>query len=328
MMPRSPALEPVAEVLLSICVPTRDRPELLLRNLRAVLRQITPGDPVEVLVSDNSEGSATAEAVSELTRQGALIAYAQNVPTVSMSVNHNLLIERARGEYILFVHDDDYLLEDGLQSILKSLGEHLPDDVRVFGVTIVDIDGRPMKTERHQVRRRMKPHRALMTLLSSSSYVRTPGLVVSAKGYAAAGGFDAKAGAAMDFALNARLFGFFGATTETAVISAYTVHPSATTTGMFNEDTLARLNDVFKGVEDSGVLTPREVERCRSRHMHQFVLGGTYRSIRSGDEDSARRIMALLESPEFETVRFSWKWLAVRLGFSLYLKLFRDRSED
>ena len=60
-----------------------------------------------------------------------------------------------------------------------------------------------------------------MTLLSSSSYVRTPGLVVSAKGYAAAGGFDAKAGAAMDFALNARLFGAFGATTETAVISAY-----------------------------------------------------------------------------------------------------------
>ena len=129
MMPRSPALEPVSEVLLSICVPTRDRPELLLRNLRAVLGQITPGDPVEVLVSDNSDGSATAEAVSELTRQGALIGYARNVPTVSMSVNHNLLIERARGEYILFVHDDDYLLEDGLQAILKSLGEHVPDDV-------------------------------------------------------------------------------------------------------------------------------------------------------------------------------------------------------
>ncbi len=85
-----------------------------------------------------------------------------------------------------------------------------------------------------------------MTLLSSSSYVRTPGLVVSAHGYADAGGFDAKAGAAMDFALNARLFGAFGATTETAVVSAYTVHLSATTTGMFNEDTLTRLNDVFK----------------------------------------------------------------------------------
>ncbi|HEU5112003.1 MAG TPA: hypothetical protein VFU96_01725, partial [Acidimicrobiia bacterium] len=120
----------------------------------------------------------------------------------------------------------------------------------------------------------------------------------------------------------ARLFGAFGATTETAVISAYTVHRSATTTGMFNEDTLSRLNGVFKDVEGFGVLTPREVERCRSRHMHQFVLGGTYRSIRSHDNDSARRIMALLESPEFETVRFSWKWLAVRLGFSIYLKLF------
>jgi hypothetical protein len=91
---------------------------------------------------------------------------------------------------------------------------------------------------------------------------------------------------------------------------------------MFNEGTLSRLNDLFEEVEGSNVLTPREVQRCRSRHMHQFVLGGTYRSIRSGDNDSARRIMALLESPEFETVRFSWKWLLVRLGFSLYLKLF------
>ncbi len=115
MIPKSPAVEPRSGVLLSICVPTRDRPELLLRNLRAVLSQITPGDPVEVLVSDNSEGSATAEAVSELVRQGAAIAYAQNVPSVSMSNNHNLLIERAQGEYILFVHDDDYLLEDGVR---------------------------------------------------------------------------------------------------------------------------------------------------------------------------------------------------------------------
>ena len=321
MMPNSTAPGPGSAVLLSICVPTRDRPDLLVRNLRAVLRQIAAGDPVEVLVSDNSEGSATAEAVAELTRQGALIAYTQNVPSVSMSINHNLLIERARGEYILFVHDDDYLLEDGLEAILKSLGEHLADDVRVFGVRIVDMDGKPMKTERHRVRRRMNPHRALKSFLSSSSYVRVPGLVVSARGYAASGGFETAAGAAIDFAMNARLFGAFGATTETAVVSAYTVHPSATTTGMFNEDTLSRLNDVFKTAEGFGVLTPREIERCRSRHMHQFVLGGTYRSIRSGDNDSARRIMALFESPEFETVLFSWKWLAVRLGFSLYLKL-------
>ena len=46
-MPDSP-LEPGSEVLLSICVPTKDRPDLLLRNLRAVLGQIDPGDPVEV----------------------------------------------------------------------------------------------------------------------------------------------------------------------------------------------------------------------------------------------------------------------------------------
>jgi hypothetical protein len=32
--------------------------------------------------------------------------------------------------------------------------------------------------------------------------------------------------------------------------------------------------------------------------------------------------MALFHTPEFETVSFSWKWLAVRLGFALYLKLF------
>ena len=273
-------------------------------------------------MSDNSEGSATAEAVSELVKQGAVIAYSQNVPPVSMSVNHNRLIARARGQYILFVHDDDYLLEDGLQAILSSLGQDLSDDVRVFGVRIVDIHGKRIKTQRHWVRRRMAPRRALKTVLSSSSFVRTPGLVVSANGYGAAGGFDTQIGATMDFALNAKLFGAFGATVETAVTSAYTVHPSSNTTGMFNEDTLSRINDVFKVVEGFGVLTPREVERCRSRHIHQFVLGGAYRSIKAGDKDSARRVMGLLESPELATVLFSWKWLAVRVGFSLYLKAF------
>jgi hypothetical protein len=32
--------------------------------------------------------------------------------------------------------------------------------------------------------------------------------------------------------------------------------------------------------------------------------------------------MDLLDSPQFEAISFSWKWLAVRLGFALYLKLF------
>jgi glycosyltransferase involved in cell wall biosynthesis len=293
-----------------------------MRNLQAALGQIAPGDPVEVLVSDNSEGGETADAVAELTRQGAPIFYERNVPPVSMSLNHNLLIERAHGEYILFVHDDDYLLDDGLQALLDILGEYPRDDVRVFGVRIVDIDGKRMKTEQPRARRRMGPRTALKALLSSSSYVRTPGLVASAKAYAASGGFQPKAEPAIDFAMYARLFGEFGATTETAVISAYTVHDSATTTGMFNEQTLSRLNALFDEVKAGGILTPREVERCRSRHMHQFVLGGTYRSIRSGDNDSARRIMDLFDSPQFEAISFSWKWLAVRLGFALYLKLF------
>jgi glycosyltransferase involved in cell wall biosynthesis len=319
-MPDSP-LEPGSEVLLSICVPTKDRPDLLLRNLRAVLGQIDPGDPVEVLVSDNSEGPETAESVAELGGEGVPLIYQQNVPAVSMSENHNLLIERARGRHLLFVHDDDYLLDGGLHHVLNSIRHHTTDDVRVFGVTIVDLDGKPMKTERHRRRRRMEPRRALKTLLSSSSYVRTPGLVVSARGYSATDGFDSEAGPAIDFAMNARLFGAFGITTETPIISAYTVHPSATTTGMFNEDTLSRLNALFDKVKGYRMLSSREIERCRSRHMHQFVLGGTYRSIRSRDYDSARRIIGLLESPEFEKVSFSWKWLAARLAFSLFLKL-------
>jgi glycosyltransferase involved in cell wall biosynthesis len=321
MVPNSTATQPASEVLLSICVPTRDRTDLLMRNLQAALRQIAPGDPVEVLVSDNSEGRETAEAVAELAREGAKISYERNDPPVSMSDNHNLLIERASGEYILFVHDDDYLLDDGLQALLSILGEGPRDDVRVFGVRIVDIDGKTMKTERFRARR-MAPRGALKALLSSSSYVRVPGLVASAKAYAASGGFQPKAEPAIDFAMNARLFGEFGATTETAVVSAYTVHHSATTTGMFNEQTVSRLNGLFDEVKARGVLTPKEVERCRSRHMHQFVLGGTYRSIRSGDTESARRIMDLFDSPQFEGISFSWKWLAVRLGFALYLKLF------
>jgi glycosyltransferase involved in cell wall biosynthesis len=260
--------------------------------------------------------------VAELARDGAPISYERNVPPVSMSDNHNLLIERARGDYILFVHDDDYLLDDGLQALLRILDGYPRDDVRVFGVRIVDIEGKTMKTERPRAHRRMGPRRALKALLSSSSYVRVPGLVASARAYAASGGFQPKAEPAIDFAMNARLFGEFGATTETAVISAYTVHHSATTTGMFNEQTLSRLNGLFDEVTARGVLTPREVERCRSRHMHQFVLGGTYRSIRSRDNESARRIMDLFDSHQFEGISFSWKWLAVRLGFALYLKLF------
>ena len=49
--------------LLSICVPTRNRVDLLLRTLRSVQ---TSSSDVEIVVTDNSEGDETQHAVEAL----------------------------------------------------------------------------------------------------------------------------------------------------------------------------------------------------------------------------------------------------------------------
>src|SRR5215468_7243372 len=97
---------------LSIAMPTRNRPGLLERALGSVVRAAAPvAEHIEVAVSDGSDDSATGDLVGRvLEGWPAGYQYVWNRPALSLLENVNRSIEISTGQWVMQLHDDDFLL--------------------------------------------------------------------------------------------------------------------------------------------------------------------------------------------------------------------------
>lgn len=97
----------------SVCVPMYNNGATIERCLRSVLDQ--EGVDFEIVVVDDQstdDGAATAAA---LLRPGDRLLC--NESRLGLSGNHNRCLELARGEYIQFLHGDDWLLAGALRNL-------------------------------------------------------------------------------------------------------------------------------------------------------------------------------------------------------------------
>lgn len=102
-------------MLVSVCIPTHERREMLAEALRSVLSQAT--EDVEIVVSDNASADGTADMVAALgDPRVRLLRQERDVGSVE---NHNACVRAARGTWILFLHDDDLLLPGGLRRVAE-----------------------------------------------------------------------------------------------------------------------------------------------------------------------------------------------------------------
>lgn len=93
----------ISEDLISVIIPTRNRPTQLVRAVRSVFSQTHR--PVEVIVVDD----ASSDPVENLLIQnfGPDIIYRRNEKTSGAAVSRNFGLQIARGEFVAFLDDDD-----------------------------------------------------------------------------------------------------------------------------------------------------------------------------------------------------------------------------
>ncbi len=308
--------------LLTIAVPTFERPDLLRRALASLVQAFPDPSMIEVVISDNSPAVSGPEVERFREAWRGRLQYLPNDPGIGPVANWNQCITAASGHYLLFVHDDDYLLPDGGAGLLAGLRRAPADEhVFLFGVRVVTLDGRIRRRQVHPRERRLEPAEALRRILTNSSYVRTPGLVVRRDAFDEVGLFDPAVRVPTDFDLETRLFARFGVRLEPEEVAGYTVHQAGTTTGMFHEGTIADLLPIFDRAAAKGVLSLEAVRRCQRDWMHQFVLGGVYRKLEVRDSAGAATVLKLLALPELRGLGISWRWLPVRLVFSVLVRL-------
>lgn len=310
-----------AEPLLSICVPTYRRPELLARTLRSI-GALPP--EVELLVSDNSPAGDDRGALVAryaLSRQPhPQVRYYRNGPGCDSTWNWQACMRRARGRYLLMLHDDDYLLPGGLRRMLDTLRQlPQPHGAVLFGVDVVDPQRRVLGRQTVRRARYLPPAEAVAAVLTNSSLVRMPAIVADRRSCLELS-LDPEQYGTDDTDLWMRVFARHGLYCSPARTAAYTVHPNAQTTILFSPEGIRLLLRLFGKARQAQYLPADRLRRAQGQFFHQFILAGTWRSLRRRELTEARRVFGLFELPALADLPTPLRWLPLRLAFGALLR--------
>jgi hypothetical protein len=312
-------------------MPTRDRPELLERALRSALEATAAvAGQVEMTVSDGSDDDASGQVVRRLLADWpGGYRYVHNRPALSLPGNINRAMGLATGEWILQLHDDDYLLPDAGSVILETIRRTPPDErVLLFGVELVDMRGVVHRRQKFRHERYLEPRLALRRVLRNSSFVRQPAAVVRREAFEDEGWYDTTLGGPCDTDMWVRLFSRYGVRCVPATTCAYTTHQGAATTTMWRPGTIRAACEIFDRAVVRGVVPVRSIRRWEADFFHQFILGGAYRSLRRRQRAEARDVLRLFDLPELRHLGASLKWLPVRAALTAATAGVRKQDES
>lgn len=110
--------------LLTVCIPAYNRADLLVPLLDSILCQGFKDYEILICEDGSPERLNIAAVVRSYQQAGAVdcIRYEENAENLGYDGNLRRLVERAQGEYCVFMGNDDLLCEDALQVIADTVG--------------------------------------------------------------------------------------------------------------------------------------------------------------------------------------------------------------
>jgi len=115
----------VTKPVISVCIPTYNRAELLNKALRSILEDFD-GINVEVIVSDNASEDNTEEVVRAYQSDYPSLKYYRNEKNIGLDDNAVASIQRAEGEYVFLFSDDDVFLPGSAKYLLDLIDKFKP----------------------------------------------------------------------------------------------------------------------------------------------------------------------------------------------------------
>ena len=261
---------PQQDILLSVCIPAYNRPVWLERSLKSIVSNIAENrEYIEVIISDDSDSDECRGIGSKvLESRNIAYKYIHNQPKLGMAANWNHSIQLASGRYVLVLHDDDFLLNNGINKIIKAIRNNQEEHpLMLFGVHVVNEQEKVIKKQLLKRKLYLPPEKALLKVLSNSSFIRFPGIVIRRDVFEQVGYFDTEIGEIADLDMWIRLLSKHGLFCLPNSISTYTVHTNALTTKMFNEATIKKLLGLFSTVEQLNILDYNQIGLYRTCHV-------------------------------------------------------------
>lgn len=120
--------------LLSICIPTRNRAELLSDLLTTLSGQIKslPTESVAIYVSDNTSTDETPQVCKKVQAQLPWLVYSRNAQNIGGDANIMRVRSLARGPFIWVMGDDELVCPDAVPRVMELLRQQNPGLVVAF----------------------------------------------------------------------------------------------------------------------------------------------------------------------------------------------------
>ncbi len=122
-------------ITLSICIPTYNRPILLMEALHSIVSQVTERLVIEICISNNCS-TEDYSVVEKFSSEYNYIRYQRHKQPKTLDENMHSAAKMANGSYVYFLGDDDYFLEDGLIQLLEVIKNVAPDLAIINGTKI------------------------------------------------------------------------------------------------------------------------------------------------------------------------------------------------
>lgn len=132
----------------SICIPTYNRPELLLEAIQSCLAQ-TFSD-FEIVITDNSENDQTKRMIGQFNEPR--IRYHRNERNIGGPQNAAKALSLSRGKYIKWLMDDDLMKPEFLALTVAALEKHPTAGVAMAPMDLIDMQGRQIRPRFYAVR--------------------------------------------------------------------------------------------------------------------------------------------------------------------------------
>jgi len=280
--------------LVSVCIPTYQRPELLHEAIASCLAQ-TYSD-IEIIVCDDSKDDASEQMVKGLNEEK--IRYYRNQPSLGQAENVNRLFDLARGDRLVLLHDDDLLLPDAIQA-MSDCWVTQPKLGACFGKQyIINITGEILQTRSQDLNRdyyRTERYAGLQaSTLWSTLVAQFPNdgyMLLTHVARMIRYRNTSEVGDVCDFDFGLRLA---SANTPVFFLNQYTAKYRLTEKSISSGDNHSDL--VYRLIE--ALELPEELESIRSERLKQAAPSAINRWLTIGDKASAYRV--------YKSDRYPW----------------------
>jgi glycosyltransferase involved in cell wall biosynthesis len=136
--------------LVSVGIPTYNRSEGLRRTLECITGQTYQN--LEIIVSDNcSPGPDTEKIIREFMARDPRIHFFRQEENKGMNFNFKFVLEKASGEYFMWVADDDIWEKSAISQFVTCLNNNSIFSAVISGIKIIDDQGKIIGTTRFQI---------------------------------------------------------------------------------------------------------------------------------------------------------------------------------